>query len=177
MEADAALALVPDSADANDLKAAALSEVAKQGRSTRKKAGEQIRSLKAASKPAIVPTAAPQPVAVAPRPETPPPAGPTPAHVRLRIAVTVPAPQGYVMLRRNDIEVFRRTFDFGRKSGGGTLDGELELPTGPAEFKAWVIATDRSVNQYKVVTLTVGGDGRTLALDVDASKNLTVVLR
>jgi serine/threonine protein kinase len=177
VEADAALALVPDSAEANELKAAALAEVAKQGRSTRKKAAEKIRSLKAASKPAVVPTAAPEPVAVAPRLEAPPPAGPTPAHVRLHIAVTVPAPHGYVMVRRNDIEVFRRTFDFGRKSGGGSLDGEIELPTGTAEFKAWVIATDRSVNQYKVVTLTLGGDGRTLALDVDASKNLTVALR
>jgi hypothetical protein len=57
------------------------------------------------------------------------------------------------------------------------VDGEIELPAGPAEFKAWVIATDRSVNQYKVVTLTLGGDGRTLVLDVDASKNLAVSLR
>jgi len=176
LEANTALALVPDSTEANELKAAALSEVAKQGRSTRKKAAEQIRSLKA-SKPPVVPTAAPEPVIVAPRPEAPPPGGPTPAHVRLRIAVTVPAPQGYVMVRRNDVEVFRRAFDFGRKSGGGSLAGEIELPTGPAEFKAWVIATDRSVNQYKVVTLSLGGDGRTLALDVDASKNLTVSLR
>jgi hypothetical protein len=122
-----------------------------------------------------VPTAAPEPIAVAPKPEPSP--VPTPTRVRLRIAVTVPAPQGYVMVRRNDVEVFRRTFDFGRKSGGGSLDGEIDLPTGPAEFKAWVIATDRSVNQYKVVTLTLGGDGRTLTLDVDAAKSLTVTLR
>ena len=54
------------------------------------------------------------------------------------------------MVRRNDVEVFRRSFDFGRKSGGGSFDGEIDLPTGEAEFKAWVIATDRSVNQYKV---------------------------
>ncbi len=81
------------------------------------------------------------------------------------------------MVRRNDVEVFRRTFDFGRKAGGGTFDGEIDLPTGQAEFKSWVIATDRSVNQYKVTTFTLSGDGRTLALDVDASKNLTVTLR
>ncbi len=176
-EADAALALVPDSVEATELRAAALAEVASRGKTSPKKAAERIRSMKSASKPAVVPTAAPVPVAVAPKPDAPPPAGPTPSRVRLRIAVTVPAPQGYVMLRRNDIEVFRRTFDFGRKSGGGSLDGEIELPAGPAEFKAWVIATDRSVNQYKVVTLTLGGEGRTLSLDVDASKNLTVALR
>jgi len=176
-EADASLALVPDSAEATELRAAALAEVATQGKASGKKAAARIRSLKSASKAAVVPTAAPEPVAVAPKPYAAPPAVPTPSRVRLHLAVTVPAPQGYVMLRRNDIEVFRRTFDFGRKSGGGSLDGEIELPAGPAEFKAWVIATDRSVNQYKVVTLTLGGEGRTLSLDVDASKNLTVALR
>ncbi|HEX7614330.1 MAG TPA: protein kinase [Thermoanaerobaculia bacterium] len=178
VEADAILALVPDSAEARELKEAALAELATKGRAAQKKAADQIRSMKAAARPAVQPTAAPEPVVVAPRVETPaPPAGPTPARVRLRIAVTVPAPQGYVMVRRNDVEVFRRTFDFGRKSGGGSLDGEIEVPSGPAEFKAWVIATDRSVNQYKVVPLTLSGDGRTLALDVDASKNLTIALR
>ncbi|MGZ5426339.1 MAG: protein kinase domain-containing protein, partial [Thermoanaerobaculia bacterium] len=177
VEADTVLALIPDSAEARELKAAALAEVTKQGRSAQKKAAEQIRSLKSASKPAVVPTAAPESVAVAPKAETPPPPKATPARVRLRIAVTVPAPQGYVMVRRNDVEVFRRSFDFGRKAGGGSFDGEIDLPTGQAEFKAWVIATDRSVNQYKVTTFTLGSDGRTLALDVDASKNLTITLR
>ena len=175
VEADTVLALIPGSAEAQELKTAAQAEVAKQGRPAEKKAA--IRSPKSASKPTVVPTAAPEPVAVAPKIETPPPPKPTPARVRLHIAVTVPAPQGYVMVRRNDIEVFRRSFDFGRKAGGGSFDGEIDLPTGQAEFKAWVIATDRSVNQYKVTTFTLSGDGRTLALDVDASKNLTVTLR
>jgi serine/threonine protein kinase len=175
-EADAVLALVPDSAEATELKAAALEEVAKQGRGSQKNAAQKTRPGKPASKaPAAMPSSAPEPIAVAPKPEPSP--APTPTRVRLRIAVTVPAPQGYVMVRRNDIEVFRRTFDFGRKSGGGSLNGEIDLPTGQAEFKAWVIATDRSVNQYKVVTLTLGGDGRTLALDVDAARGLTVTLR
>ena len=177
VEADTALALIPDSAEAQELKAAAQAEIAKQGRVDQKKAAEQIRSMKSKSKPAVAPTVAPEPVVVAPKTETPPPPKPTPARVRLRIAVTVPAPQGYVMVRRNDVEVFRRTFDFGRKSGGGSFDGEIELPSGQAEFKAWVIATDRSVNQYKVTAFALSGDGRTLALDVDASKNLTVTLR
>lgn len=176
VEADAILALVPDSAEAKELKAAALAEITKQGRGAQKKAADQIRSMKSTAKPVVPPTAVPEPAVAAI--ETPAPAArPTPAQVRLRIAVTVPAPQGYVMLRRNDVEVFRRTFDFGRKSGGGSIDGEIEVPSGQAEWKAWVIATDRSVNQYKVVPLTLGGDGRTLALNVDASKNLTVTLR
>ncbi len=178
VEADAILALAPDSAEARELKAAALAEIAKHGRAAQKKAADQARSSRASSRSGVLPTAAPEPAVAAPRIETPAPTPrPTPAQVRLRIAVTVPAPQGYVMLRRNDVEVFRRTFDFGRKSGGGSIDGEIEVPSGPAEWKAWVIATDRSVNQYKVVPLTLGGDGRTLALEVDASKNLTVSLR
>ncbi len=177
VEADTVLALIPDSAEAQELKAAAQAEVAKHGRQAQKKAAEQIRALRSASKPAVVPTAVPEPVAAAPKAETPPPPKPTPARARLRIAVTVPAPQGYVMVRRNDVEVFRRSFDFGRKAGGGSFDGEIDLPTGQAEFKSWVIATDRSVNQFKVTTFTLSGDGRTLALDVDASKNLTVTLR
>ncbi|MGE5715288.1 MAG: protein kinase domain-containing protein [Acidobacteriota bacterium] len=177
VEADTVLALIPDSAEARELKADAQAEVAKQERPAQRKTAGQSRSTRTATKPSAVPTAAPEPVAVAPKTEAPPPPRPTPARVRLRIAVTVPAPQGYVMLRRNDVEVFRRSFDFGRKSGGGSFDGEIDLPSGQAEFKAWVIATDRSVNQYKVGTFTLGSDGRTLALDVDASKNLTVTLR
>jgi hypothetical protein len=175
-EADAVLALVSDSTEAMELKAAALEEVAKQGRGSQKNAAQKIRPGKPASKaPAAMRSSAPEPIVVAPKPEPSP--APTPTRVRLRIAVTVPAPQGYVMVRRNDIEVFRRTFDFGRKSGGGSLNGEIDLPTGQAEFKAWVIATDRSVNQYKVVTLTLAGDGRTLTLNVDAARGLTVTLR
>jgi hypothetical protein len=179
VESDAILALVPESAEARELRTAALAEVAKQGRAAQKKAADQIRSLKAAAKPAALPTAAAvEPTLAVQRAEAPAPAvGPTPARVRLHIAVKIPAPQGYVMVRRNDVEVFRRTFDFGRKSGGGVLDGEIEVPSGTAEYKTWVIATDRSVNQYKIVSFSLGGDGRTLALDVDASKNLNVSLR
>jgi hypothetical protein len=176
-EADAALALVPDAAEAAALREEALAQIAKQGKEAGRKGAERIRSTKAAAKPTAAPTAVPAPVAAAPKTALQPTPVPTPAHVRLHIAVSVPAPQGYVMLRRNDVEIFRRAFDFGRKSGGGSLDGDIELPSGPAEFKAWVIATDRSVNQYKVVTLTLGADGRTLALDVDASKNLSITLR
>jgi len=104
------------------------------------------------------------------------PAAAPASRVRLRVAFHAPIAQGYVMIRRNDVEIWRRAFDFGRKSGGGTLEGEVEVPSGAGEYKAWVIATDRSVNEYQIVTLTVG-EGRTLALDVDAKKKLAVSLR
>ena len=93
VEADAILALVPDSTEARELRAAALAELAKQGRAAQKKAADQIRSMKSVAKPVAPPTAAPEPVIVAPRVETPvPPARPTPARVRVRITVAIPAP-------------------------------------------------------------------------------------
>lgn len=175
VEADGALAIDPANAEAKEIRAAAQAEIARQGRAAQRKAAEQIRSLRAA--PKAKPTVAPEPAASAPvAPEPPAPAPPVAARVRLRVAFKAPTPQGYVMIRRNDVEIWRRTFDFGRKSGGGTLEGEVEVPSGAGEYKVWVIATDRSVNEYQVVTLTVG-EGRTLALEVDAQKKLSVSLR
>ena len=46
VEADTVLALVPDSAEAQELKAAAQAEVGKQGRQAQKKAAAQVRALK-----------------------------------------------------------------------------------------------------------------------------------
>lgn len=120
-----------------------------------------------------------EPVAAGPATAEPLPA-PAPAaagpRVRLKVAFKAPIPQGYVMIRRNDVEIWRRAFDFGRKSGGGTLEGEVDVASGAGEYKVWVIATDRSVSEYQVVPLTVG-EGRTLALDVDSQKKLAVSLR
>ena len=152
-------------------------EIAKQSRAAQRKAAEQIRLLKSAPKPR--PTLVPTPVETATSAAAEPPAAaaaPSGSLVRLRIAFRAPVTQGYVMIRRNDVEIWRRTFDFGRKSGGGSLEGEVEIAAGAGEFKAWVIATDRSVNEYVSVPLTIG-DGRTLSLDVDAQKKLAVSLR
>ena len=75
------------------------------------------------------------------------------------------------MVRRNDKEVFRRQFDFGRKSSGGLVEGTIEVPSGPANFKAWAIPTDRSFNGYEAVDLVVpGGETRTLVLELNAAK-------
>jgi serine/threonine protein kinase len=175
VEADGALAVAPANAEAKEIRAAAQAEIAKQGRAAQKKAAEQIRVLKAAPKPTTVPP----PAALAPvatLAAAPASALPAAATVRLRIAFKAPVPQGYVMIRRNDVEIWRRTFDFGRKSGGGSLEGEVEVASGTGEYKVWVIATDRSVNEYQVVPLAVG-EGRTLTLEVDAQKKLAVSLR
>ena len=82
------------------------------------------------------------------------------------------------MVRRNDKEIFRRQFDFGRKSAGGLVEGTVEVPSGPASFKAWAIPTDRSFNGYKPVDLVVpGGETHTLVLELNAAKELVVSIR
>ena len=177
VEADGALAIDPVNAEARGIRESAQAEIRKQGRAAQKKAESQIRTLKASPRPKA--TAAPEPepaveaAAVAAEPAPPAAAGP---RVRLKIAFRAPIVQGYVMIRRNDVEIWRRAFDFGRKSGGGSLEGEVDVASGAGEYKFWVIASDRSVNEYVVLPLTVG-DGRTLALDVDAQKKLVVSLR
>ena len=175
VEADGALGVDPSNAEAKEIRAAAQAEIARQSRAAQRRAAEQIRSLRAAPKPR--PTPEPEPAAAAPAAVEPTAvAEPAAARVRLRVAFRAPTPQGYVMIRRNDVEIWRRTFDFGRKSGGGTLEGEVEVPSGAGEYKVWVIATDRSVNEYQVRTFTVG-EGRTLALEVDRQNKLAVSLR
>ena len=87
-------------------------------------------------------------------------------------------PEGYVMIRRNDKEVFRRQFDFGRKSAGGLVEGTIEVPSGPATFKAWAIPTNRSFNGYEATDLVVpGGEARTLVLELNSAGKLVVSLR
>ncbi|MBK9065092.1 MAG: protein kinase [Acidobacteria bacterium] len=177
VESDGALASDPANAEAKEIRDAAQAEIRKQGRAAQKKAESQIRTMKASPRPR--PTVAAEPVAAGPATAEPLPA-PAPAaagpRVRLKVAFKAPIPQGYVMIRRNDVEIWRRAFDFGRKSGGGTLEGEVDVASGAGEYKVWVIATDRSVSEYQVVPLTVG-EGRTLALDVDSQKKLAVSLR
>ena len=82
------------------------------------------------------------------------------------------------MVRRNDKEIFRRQFSFGRKSAGGLVEGSVEVPSGPASYKAWAIPTDRSFNGYEAVDLVVpGGDVRKLQLELNAARKLVVTLR
>ena len=176
VEADGALAVDPFSEEAKEIRDVAQAEIRKQSRAAQRKAENQIRALKTSARPK--PTAPPEPTAtVVPAAAThPTPVPAPPARVRLRISFKAPIAQGYVMIRRNDVEIWRRAFDFGRKSGGGSLEGEVEVPSGAGEYKLWVIATDRSVNEYQVVPLNVG-EGRTLALDVGTQKKLRVSLR
>jgi tetratricopeptide (TPR) repeat protein len=172
-ELSAVLLLQPENADAlsirESVKAAKAEMIAAE-----KKAATELAKKK---KPTPVPTPVREARPVVPV-EQPKVATPTPGSARIRIVFQSPAPEGYVMVRRNDKEVFRRQFDFGRKSAGGLVEGTIEIPSGPATIKAWAIPTNRSFNGYKAVELVIpGGETRTLALELNADKELVVTLR
>jgi serine/threonine protein kinase len=167
-EAEAILIVEPQNADAAALKANAQAHLVKKG-----------GKLPAKSP---VATAAPTKIAVAPAaakvPEALPTAVPTPSAVKMAITFASPFRQGYVMVRRNDKEIYRKNFDFGKRSNGGTVEGEVEVPTGAGEFKVWVIDAEGSVREYLVLPLTVpGSERRTLTLQLDSAKKLNVALR
>jgi len=172
-ELSAVLLLQPDNAEALSIREAVKAAQAEKVEADRKAAALLARRRR--------PTPVPTPVRVE-KPvvpvEPPKAATPTPGVARLRIVFQSPAPEGYVMVRRNDKEVFRRQFGFGRKSAGGLVEGTIEVPSGPANFKVWAIPTNRDFNGYKPVDLVVpGGETRTLLLELDAGKNLVVSLR
>jgi len=171
-ELSAVLLLQPDNAEALSIRDSVKAAQAEKLAADRKAAAELAKKKKPT--PVPTPTKAVKPVVV----DTPKPATPTPGSARLRIVFQSPAPEGLVMVRRNDKEIFRRQFDFGRKSAGGLVEGTVEVPSGPASFKAWAIPTDRSFNGYKPVDLVVpGGETHTLVLELNAAKELVVSIR
>jgi tetratricopeptide (TPR) repeat protein len=172
-ELSAVLLLQPENADALAIRASVKAAQAEKAAADKKAAAELARK----KKPTPVPTPVRE-VKVAAPVETPKPATPTPGVARLRIVFQSPAPEGYVMVRRNDKEVFRRQFDFGRKSAGGLVEGTIEIPSGPASIKAWAIPTNRSFNGYKAAELVIpGGEARSLVLELNAANELVLALR
>lgn len=175
VEAEAVLALDPASTEALQLKAEASERLAK----ATKTAEEQRRLTEAARRKK--PTPLPTPVRVAVRPAEPTPTpvpAATPSTATVRIALQSPINDGYVMVRLNDREVFRKAFDFGKRGRGGLVEGTVSVPSGPGEFKVWVIATDSSVRSYETYKTSVpGGESRSLKLDFDAAGKLHVELR
>lgn len=173
-EAEAALAVDPGNADALALKQASEDRKA----ATAKAATEQQKKEELAKKKAK-PT--PTPIRVVETKKEPVaaiPPTPTPATASVKIYFDCPITDGYVMIRHNDKEIFRRTISFGRKSQGGVIEGSVQIPAGRGEFKIWVISTDNSVRQYLPTVLEIpGGEGRTLRLELDTNKKLSVLLR
>ena len=171
-ELAAVLLLQPENGDALVLRESVTAAQAARAAEDKKAA-----ALARRKKPTPVPTPVRE-TRVATPVDEPKPATPTPGSARLRIVFQSPAPEGYVMVRRNDREVFRRNFDFGRKSAGGLVEGTIEVPSGPASFKAWAIPTNRSFNGYEAAEIVVpGGQASTLLLELNASKKLVLSLR
>ena len=172
-ELSAVLLLQPENADALSIRESVKAAQAEQAAIEKKAAAELAKK----KRPTPVPTAVRVVQPVVPV-EQPKPATPTPGSARIRIAFQSPAPEGYVMIRRNDKEVFRRQFDFGRKSAGGLVEGTIEVPSGPASFKAWAIPTNRAFNGYETADLVIpGGETRTLVLELNAASKLVLSLR
>ncbi len=179
-ESDAALALDAQNGEAATLKSGAEERLAAAAaKKVTERDQKRVEAAKRKAKPTAPPHVASVPVAAPVKPAEPAaPPPPTPATGTLRIAFDSPIAQGYVMVRLNDKEIFRKAFDFGKKKAGGRVEGSVSVPSGRGELKVWVISSDRSVSQYKVVPATIpGGESHTLALDLDASRNLAVALR
>jgi predicted Ser/Thr protein kinase len=172
-ELSAVLLLQPENSEALSIRESVKAAQAEKIAAEKKAAAELAKKKKPT--PVPTPTKVVKPVVVV---ETPKPATPTPASARLRIVFQSPAPEGLIMVRRNDKEIFRRQFDFGRKSAGGLVEGTVEVPSGPANFKVWVIPTDRSFNGYRPVDLVVpGGETHSLVLELNAAKEIVVSIR
>ena len=172
-ETAALLAADMGSAEAQALRSAAQERIARRSASEQKRLAEEAkkRKVKATPPPTTAPVVVVKPTAAPVAP------APTPAVASLRISFASPIPAAYLMVRLNDKEIFRKSYDFGKKSAGGLVEGSLEVPSGRGEFKVWVISPDRAVNQYLPVTLTVpGGEARTLKLELDAARKLSVTL-
>ncbi|HYN40359.1 MAG TPA: hypothetical protein VE129_01180, partial [Thermoanaerobaculia bacterium] len=172
-ELSAVLLLQPENADALSIRESVKGARAEIVAAEKKAAAELAKK----KKPTPVPTPVREVKPVVPV-EQPKLATPTPGSARIRVVFQSPAPEGYVMVRRNDKEVFRRQFDFGRKSAGGLVEGTIEVPSGPATIKAWAIPTNRSFNGYETAELVIpGGEARTLVLELNAANKLVIILR
>ena len=103
---------------------------------------------------------------------------PYPATEKVIISFASPIAEGHVMVSLNDRFIFRKSFSFGKESNGGLVEGRADIPIGRGSFKVWVIAPDRSVNQFRELAAIVSaGETKTLHLDLDTARNLSVSFR
>jgi hypothetical protein len=87
-------------------------------------------------------------------------------------------PEGWLFVRFDDREVFRRAFAFGPGSGGGLVEGNADLPPGSGELRVWVIAADGSVRDYATRKLTrTGNEKRSLVVELDAARKLSLAVK
>ena len=98
----------------------------------------------------------------------PAPAAAGPATMRLTFAS--PIPKGYLMVAVNDLIVYRKNFDFGKKDGG-TVSDTIHVAAGAVSVKVWLTTPDPTIKGYQPLTATfAGGDSRSLTLTLQGKK-------
>ena len=166
-EAEAVLALEPDNAEAKALQGDARTRLSSRSAAEVKQVAETpLKNGRAIEMP------------LAPQSALPAVAAQTSATARIVISFISPIPAGDVMVSLNDKFIFRKSFAFGAMAGGGTVDGTAVVPSGRGLFKVWLIAPDRSLNQYKELSAFVpGGETRSLRLELDSAMALSLTFR
>jgi serine/threonine protein kinase len=169
-EAEAALDVDPGNADATKLSGDAREGIATQKRADlkaekKKKADTLARAGQASAKAASA--ASGGSASAAPHTSSAAPAAAT----SLRLAFASPIPKGYLMLAVNDSIIYRKNFDFGKKSEGGMISDTIHVTPGAVVIKVWLTSPDASVRGYQPMNVTLGaGETRTLTLTLQGKK-------
>jgi tetratricopeptide (TPR) repeat protein len=169
-ESEAALDLDPGNSDATKLSADAREGIATQKRADlkaekKKKAETLARAGQAAAKAA--PPAAAGSASAAPHTSSAAPAAAT----MLRLAFASPIPKGYLMLAVNDSIIYRKNFDFGKKSEGGMISDTIHVTPGAVVIKVWLTSPDASIRGYQPMNVTLAaGETKTLTLTLQGKK-------
>jgi hypothetical protein len=94
-----------------------------------------------------------------------------PSGATLRLSFASPISKGYLMVAVNDSIIYRKNFDFGKKSEGGMISDTLHVATGAVVVKVWLTSPDASIRGYQPINATLaGGDSRLLTLTLQGKK-------
>jgi len=75
------------------------------------------------------------------------------------------------MVAVNDSIIYRKNFDFGKKSEGGVVSDTIHVAPGAVTVKVWLTSPDPTVRGYQPLNATLaGGDTRTLTLTLQGKK-------
>jgi serine/threonine protein kinase len=168
-EAEAALDVDPGNSDATKLSEQAREAMATQKRADlkaekKKKSDTLARAGQAQARAVSAPNAGSSTAA----PHT---ASAVPSGATLRLSFASPISKGYLMVAVNDSIIYRKNFDFGKKSEGGMISDTLHVATGAVVVKVWLTSPDASIRGYQPINATLaGGDSRLLTLTLQGKK-------
>ncbi|HET9794513.1 MAG TPA: serine/threonine-protein kinase [Thermoanaerobaculia bacterium] len=165
-EAEAALNIDPQNADAQKLSEEARRGLAETKRAELKKAEKKKKSeaLAKAGQPQPKTGTATGSASAAAKPAAP--AGPA----MLRLTFSSPIPKGYLMVAVNDSIIYRKNFDFGKKDGG-TVSDTIHVVPGAVTVKVWLTTPDPTIKGYLPMNATfAAGENRNLTLTLQGKK-------